>query len=82
MKKTLKHLVKAIEQSGSGSFKGGFTSIRGGRDSLLIVSNPDYCTNPLSCENTNQNHCTNTVRCDEATNKKNCTNKLTCIIDA
>jgi hypothetical protein len=78
MKKNLKDLIKKISEDGEGNMKGGFGSIRGGRES--VFSNNDDCTNKQKCTGTNNVTCVNEFVCDETTNKtKNCTNKFTCL---
>jgi len=63
-RKKLAHLVEKLQAKGS-LLSGGFGSIKGGFGILAVNSK---CTNPTSCDNTNNPGCTNSGLCGDTTN--------------
>lgn len=67
MKKSIKILVKKLQQDPNGNLKGGFSAVKGGFKSMsmsgLNFSN-EVCSNTIACSHTtNTTACTNTFSC-------------------
>lgn len=67
MKKSIKILVKKLEQDQHGKLTGGFSAIKGGFKSFAI----------RDLESTNES-CTNKIGCSQTTNNNSCTNSFSC----
>ncbi len=79
MKKSIQSLLSKVQSDGEGKFVGGFFNIRGGYDSLELVStNSADCSNKETCSGTNELVCTNN-KCPKATNNSSgCSNTGSC----
>lgn len=67
MKRSIKILVKKLEQDKQGNLKGGFSAIKGGFKTFQassVQSTNTSCTNTTACAfTTNVNPCVNTGTC-------------------
>lgn len=82
MKKTIKSLIKKMEQTSRGKLSGGFSTVRGGKNLFELATNNGSCSNENVCSGTNNGgliwHCNNEKNCTKTTNDYWCSNDGSC----
>jgi hypothetical protein len=79
MKKSLKSLLKKMQENNFGGQNDGFTVLRNIRGGKLPDSNSTgTCNNEYSCSGSNTSTCNNSGDCTKSSNSGTCTNSTNC----